>query len=478
MLFGIFANDVSDWQPINLGDVDFSIDSMMKMQDFMSPTEKVSYSVVDTFIANVSLDEGPGEGPGMPMKIYNISINIDENDTSDIYAIINGEYDGKEDFGTFWFSFSEYNIELSVEGGLDEEDDKEGPVFSRNQNLTIIFKGCKLPDDGSCAQPHNLMNITIFEVFDEEAKMPDMGLEDAFDVSCIGNICNLTLYLENFTSDKYFVVFEIEEIGGSIVDEEMMFRIKDLVLNVPEINNYHIHEQEVIYKDFSVGNDQDRCDNERWLHDDAYNSRTVYVDIERTRHLESDNVSCSGGTNNISLWCDGSCKNCWNFTVSQKYDNNTARVYCILPNGSWTNPEPNGCPVDSNTTYIVSNATHLWIKIENNLTVSPVDMTSTINKTIGDNFTAGGRTWFIRNIGERDVCDEGGCYLVDDANKMIISAEDFVERGIVSNFDCNDVDYRFNVSLTYPQNFVNVQCILYESVDGVAGHCDEGPQNK
>ncbi|MBR9679964.1 MAG: hypothetical protein GOU99_02860 [Candidatus Altiarchaeota archaeon] len=303
--------------------------------------------------------EGNGCVPMYVVQIYSSA-------TEDEYYRLSFEVtkDDSSDIGTAWIQKASFRTSMR----LYPEDRKfKWPVrYSNSETVLVSFESSN--DTGK----HNLNNVTIEVVFSKNNMMPiKFEYGQNYTTTCSENQCNVSFNLTGFTNE-YFVEFLIEDYTGATSWNEIMLRIQDQILAVPQLIQAWSWNEVDLENNFGLWNSEDRCDN--------------------NRNLENDQCDFNGQNDTLCLsWV--------NFTLAENKTIGTSykgRVFEIINTswdyGRWEDTNPQG----QKDAYVILNGTHLWFDTDE-------DFTGVASLQEGDSFVAKSINWTIVKIGPGEM---------------------------------------------------------------------------
>ncbi|MEM7825083.1 MAG: hypothetical protein QXO27_03880 [Candidatus Aenigmatarchaeota archaeon] len=460
VLFAVQAMNPANFQPLPIHTV--IVETVTLMSD-MGPPVTLKSSDYQWSAQNITVQ-------GFPWSVYVVNIT-GVNKTGNFQVTFRVVLEtNSSDVWNYGFMMSRYLTETEYRGM-----DKWPPTFAPNENLTVNVTAFDANE-----QPHNLSKQGTRLKMVNKMKT-DTRLKLNYSVECVENKCTIDIYCPTVTdlsclgSGEFSAIIGINDTQGVQMEEEVYFEIKGLTVSIPSIEEFWIGRTDTTTKEFELGNDRDTCENERWLNFDELPGNFKDSSPGKVGNGVLLHDNCTEYDNKTI--CIGSPPNSWNFTISfNKTANTTAMVYCVYPNGTWTFENLMACEGNGNYTYLVSNLTHMWVKL-NESYENPVNMTEIEPLTEGGNFEASGIKWYVRKIGKVWNC-QPNCNWYDSDMWFLVTAENFFDlQGVSNQFNCSDpVSVRFNVSETYPENFAGVFCVLNQTTE-VYESCG-GQQNK
>ena len=449
VLFGVQAMNPANFQPIPIQTV--TVETVTLMSE-MGPPVTLKEGVHYKWTAEEKQVQGRGQ-----MYVVNVT---GLNKTGDIRITFKVTTSQASDTWSYWLKMSSYLTEAEYRGM-----NQWPATFAPNENLTVNVTAFEADES-----PHNLSEQgTRLKMINKMET--DIRLKLNSTTKCDGGKCTIDIYCINdlscLGSGEFQAMIAINDTNGIQAEEEVSFAIKGLSVSVPSIESFWVGREDSPTKEIELRNDRDRCDNDKWLNSDWLSQNFHDLNVGKVGEgvLLHDNCTESENT----TLCLGTSPY-WNFTLPfNKTANTTAMVYCVYSNGTWDYQDLIGCT--GNYTYIVSNSTHMWIKL-NNTSENPVNMTGIEPKLENDYFDASGIKWYVRKIGKVWNCQQN-CNWENNDNFFLVTAENFFDlQGVPNHFNCSDpVSVRFNVVKTHPENFGGVFCILNQTVE-VADWCE------
>ncbi len=296
VLFAVSARDPSTGDMLQMSSV--SLESVKWLVGWPPVEIPVDSLSISAGTAPVYTEWNPGP---VNMTVINIT-GLDKD--GDIQANVRVSTSKGSDIGSFFFSLSTYNIEVSYRKG-----DNWMPAFSSSENLTVNFTGLDFETN-----PHNLSEAgtKLKSVFNQKTGNP---LRLASATNCSGNMCTVTANLSSLQSGWYSAEYSVNDSQGYEKAERLEFMVQNTLVGIPSVEEGWVGYSETSSKDVEVNNDRDRCSNQ---------------------------MTFPGN------WVQGE----WNI-----------RVFCIRASGEWMSE---GCGTDDGENITVSsNGTMLSISGEN-----------------------------------------------------------------------------------------------------------------
>jgi hypothetical protein len=451
VLFGVQAMNPANFTPIPIQTV--TVETVTLMSE-MGPPIALKEGVHYKWAAEEKQVQGRGQ-----MYVVNVT---GLNKTGSIRITFKVTTSQASDTWSYWLQMSRYIIETEYRGM-----NQWPPTFAPDENLTVnvtAFEADESPHELS-GQGTRLKMINKMEA--------DIRMKLNSSTKCDGGKCTIDIYCVNdlscLGSGEFRAIIAVNDTNGIQTEEEVFFAIKGLSVTIPSIESFWVGREDSPTKEIELRNDMDRCNNEKWLNSDwlSQNFHDLNKGFVGDDSLNDD--TCSGETTTVCIWNSQQ-----NFTINfTKNENTKATAHCVYPNGTWSGISPN-CAGNGNYTYIVSNSTHIWVKI-NGSEENPANMTGIEPITEGGNFEASGITWYVWKIGKKWENNNW----VNYPQGYLITAENFFElQGFPNHFNCsNPISLRFDVTKTHPENFGGVFCILNQTME-VASSCNNGqPQD-
>ena len=289
------------------------------------------------------------------------------------------------DTGSFWFSISTYDVEVDYRIG------SWPPLFSNTENLTVNFTGVDFDKN-----PYNITNVTIQDFFDKKRGRPiKMKYGQNYTTVCDENfssVCSVDVYLTNLPSGEYSAMFMIVDEEGNEKTQEVYFKIQDVVISIPTIEEAWIWENEQISKkvEQNVWRGQwSRCQQLYGLNRDEFADATFL---------------CGEATE----LCEGECPS-FNYNITAPNVSYSKEVFGYMPLIEGWAVGRFGSVANKSSMYMYANGSHMWINYTPNMQGELwADLRETIPIAIGGTFTDDkGGIWRLDAIGDQSVTITG-----------------------------------------------------------------------
>ena len=203
------------------------------------PPVPVSGYSASAELSSVLMCMGSENCQSMPAYVVTIS-DIPQDKQGDFQANVKVTIDGVSDIGSFWFDVSSYQAETEY------RMDSWPPLYSNEEKLIVNFTGA---DFSTPPNAHNLTNISVEELFDEKHGRPvKMKYGENYTAVCSSNFCTLEMNLSGLASGEYFTRFRIVDYDGVPKSGEAFFKIQNVVISVPTIEEAWLWETDTVSK--------------------------------------------------------------------------------------------------------------------------------------------------------------------------------------------------------------------------------------
>jgi hypothetical protein len=347
------------WPPVSLSGYTTSVSNSPE-QIFVCYPEKCE--VTQAYVITIS--DLPTDKKG------NFQVNVKVNTT-------NGT-----DIGSFWFSISTYDVNAAYRMG------SWPPMFSNTENLTVNFTAFDFDKN-----PYNITNVTIGDFFDNKKGRPiKMRYGQNYTTVCDENFCKVDVFLTNLQSGEYNARFTIVDEEENEKTEDVYFKVQDVVVSIPTIEEAGIWENEQISK---------KVEQNIW--------RTQWSRCQERYGLDRNEFTdatflCGEATE----LCEGECES-FPYNITAPNVSYSKEIFGYVPLIEGWAIGRFGSVANKSSMYMYANGTHMWINITPDMLGEKwADLRGTTPIAVGGIFADDkGGIWRLDAIGDPSITITG-----------------------------------------------------------------------